>query len=51
MQGWYQSIKKQSKTEPGNYRPVSILSVTSKIIVRIVYNQLEHYLKEKKIVI
>ena len=45
----YHSIKKQSKTEPGNYRPVSILSVTSKILERIVYNQLEHYLKEKKL--
>ena len=41
--------KKQSKTEPGNYRPVSILSVTSKILERIVYNQLEHYLKEKNL--
>ena len=40
-------FKKQSKTEPGNYRPVSILSVTSKILERIVYNQLEHYLKKK----
>ena len=48
MQGWYHSIKK-SKTEPGNYRPVSILSVTSKIIERIVYNQLEHYLKENNL--
>ena len=47
MQGWYHSLKKQSKTEPGNYRLVSILSVTSKILERIVYNQLEHYLKEK----
>ena len=41
--------KKQSKTEPGNYIPVSILSVTSKILERIVYNQLEHYLKEKNL--
>ena len=41
--------KKQSKTEPGNYRPVSILSVTSKILERIVYNQLEHYLKENNL--
>ena len=47
MQGWYHSIKK-CETEPGNYRPISILSVTSKSIERIVYNQLEHYLKEKK---
>ena len=42
--------KKRSKTEPGNYRPVSILSVTSEILERIVYNQLEHYLKEKKVI-
>ena len=41
--------KKQGKTEPRNYRPASILSVTSKIFERIVYNQLEHYLKEKKL--
>ena len=47
MQGWHHSMKKQSKTEPGNYRPVYILSVTSKILERIVYNQLEHYFKEK----
>ena len=49
MQGWYHSIKKQSKTEPGNYRPVSILSVTPKIIERTVYNQLEYYLKEQNL--
>ena len=41
--------KKQSKTKPGNYRPVSILMVTSKILERIVYNQLEHYLKENNL--
>ena len=41
--------KKQSKIEPGNYRPVPILSVTSKILKRIVYNQLEHYLKENNL--
>ena len=44
MQGRYHSRKK-SRPEPRNYRPVSILSVTSKIIERIVLNQLEHYLK------
>lgn len=37
--------KKNSKTEAGNYRPVSILSVMSKIIERIMFNQLEGYLK------
>ena len=34
--------KKQSTTQTGNYRPVSIINVTSKIIERIVYNQLEY---------
>ena len=41
--------KKQIKTEPGNHRPVSVLSVTSKILERIVYNHLEHYSKEKSL--
>ena len=37
-------------TEPaGNYRPVFILSVSSKNLERIMYNQLEHYLKEKSL--
>ena len=40
MQWWYHSIK--------NW-PVSIISVTSKILERIVYNQLEHHLKEKNL--
>ena len=38
--------KKNSKLEPGNYRPVSILSTPSKILERIVHIQLEIYLKE-----
>ena len=37
--------KKNSKTEAGNYRPVSILSVVSKIFERIMYDQLESYIK------
>lgn len=36
--------KKNNKTDPGNYRPVSILCVVSKIIERIIYDQLESYL-------
>ena len=39
--------KKNSKLEPGNYRPVSILStLVSKILERAVHIQLEIYLKE-----
>ena len=41
--------KKNSKTEVGNYRPVSILSVISKIFERIVYDQLEKYLKDESL--
>ena len=42
-------FKKNSRSEIGNYRPVSILSVASKILERAVYVQLESYLKEKNI--
>jgi len=34
--------KKNSQTEVGNYRPVSILCIVSKILERAVYNPLEH---------
>ena len=36
--------KKNSKTDPGNYRPVSILSVDSKNLERVVYNQIEFHM-------
>ena len=36
--------KKNSKVEPGNYRPVSILSIISKIFERVVCEQLTEYL-------
>ena len=36
--------KKGSKTEPGNYQPVSVLPVISKFIERIFLNQLYSYL-------
>ena len=41
--------KKNSKTEAGNYRPVSILSVVSEIFERIMYDQLESYLKDESL--
>ena len=37
--------KKNSKTDPGNYRPVSVLCIISKILQRVVYNQVESYLQ------
>ena len=33
--------KKKSKTDPGNYRPVSILTIVSKILERVTYDQIE----------
>ena len=42
-------FKKNARTEVGNYRPVSILSVASKILERAVYVQLENYLTQNKI--
>ncbi len=38
--------KKNSKTDVGNYRPVSILPVVSKILERVIYTQLEGYLSQ-----
>ncbi|CAG2214938.1 unnamed protein product [Mytilus edulis] len=39
-------FKKNSRLDVGNYRPVSILIVVSKIVERFVYSQLEKYLVE-----
>ena len=41
--------KKGSKLEQGNYRPVSILCCLSKIIERVVYEQIENYLSSHNI--
>ena len=37
--------KKKLKTDPGNYRPVSILSIISKIFEKVVCEQLSEYLE------
>ena len=42
-------FKKNKRSEVGNYRPVSVLSVVSKILERAVYTQLEEYLVKKKL--
>ena len=36
-----------SKVDVGNYRPVSILCILSKLLERVVYNQLDEYLTQK----
>ena len=41
--------KKNDKTEVGNYRPVSILSIISKIFERVIYDQVVDYLDDKKL--
>ena len=40
-------FKKNDNTEVGNYRPVSILNVISKILERVVYDQRNDYLTSK----
>jgi len=39
--------KKEERTEVGNYRPISVLCIVSKILERAVYNQVEEYLNTK----
>ena len=42
-------FKKNDKTEVGNYRPVSILSILSKVVEKVVYEQIEICLDDKKL--
>ena len=42
--------KKSKNTEPKNYRPVSLLPILSKMIERVVYNQLIEHLEKHDIV-
>ena len=39
--------KKKDKTDVGNYRPISVLSIVSKILERSVHTQIEKYFQEK----
>ena len=41
--------KKNSKSKVGNYRPVSILTVMSKMLEKTVHKQLENYLRSEKL--
>ena len=42
--------KKKSRLDAGNYRPVSVLSIVSKILEKAVFNQLNKYLVEKNLI-
>ena len=42
-------LRKKQKTNVENYRPVSVLSILSKILERAVHIQLEQYLNDNKI--
>lgn len=41
--------KKGLKSDPGNFRPISILCTISKIVERIIYEQIDSYLAEQNI--
>ena len=43
------SFKEDLKTDPNNYRPISALPVVSKLIERVVFNQLYEYLNNNKL--
>ena len=41
--------KEDLKTDPYNYRPISVLPVVSKLIERVVFNQLYEYLNDNNL--
>lgn len=43
-------FKSGSKSDPGNYRPISVLPIISKIFEKIIYNRLEIYLNSNNII-
>ena len=43
--------KDGSKTECGNYRPISVISIVAKVFEKLVCNQLRSFMKENNIII
>ncbi len=43
-------FKSERATNPNNYRPISALSPFSKVLERLVYDQLELFLSKKKVI-
>ena len=43
-------FKKGSKTEPKNYRPISLLPLVSKVIEKVIHDQTQCFLDEMKII-
>jgi len=41
---------KGSKTNPDNYRPISIISATSKLLEKIIYNKLSEYTEHNSLI-
>ena len=39
--------KKSSRTDKGNYRPISVLPLVSKIFKKLLYDQLSKYMEDK----
>ena len=44
-------FKKGIKSDPNNYRPISVIPIITKVFERIVYNQLFHYLDDNKLLL
>ena len=44
-------FKKGLKSDPNNYKPISVIPVVSKVFEKIVYNQLYHYLDDYKLLL
>ena len=44
-------FKKDIKSDPNNYRPISVTPIILKVFERIVYNQLFHYLDDNKLLL
>ena len=42
-------IKKDKKTDPSNYRPILLLPLISKVLLRVIYDQTNASLQEKKL--